>query len=283
MPNFGKMLNNLHPVKLFENATKWADKDYEQFSRLTAMFTYGLTSASQCVAFATNKNIPDKERNFMVGQEFIEGVINVTSMGAIATGLKHAGEKVADCLLAKPEFSNAVKNSLDPDSFRAGSKMVFSMAGMFLAMTVVTPILRNVLSPKIEPIIKAMSGVDKAPTKSEQVVLDAPTILPATQIKDDIKDSKTLDIKEDSTIYPSSLSDLAGVAKSTVPFPHLDLPNAPQPTLNLMSEAENMPLTYVQPHQEIPVVKANDQYTPPQPHIMNLAGISPSFGMARLG
>lgn len=147
------MLSNL-----IGKAAVYAKDNPAPFLRYTTAAIYLTSTAAQSSGIMINKEIPKKEKNFLLLQEIINGVLELGTFMTIATGFENLGGKLVDKgLIIGTELA---KNQ---PAFRKGMAMLFSLVGTIVAFNLVTPLLRN----PIINLIQKFSGKKNDPKTEE--------------------------------------------------------------------------------------------------------------------
>lgn len=149
------------------------------FLRYTTAVTYLISTAAQGGGIIINKDLPKKEKNFLLLQELINGALELGTFMTIATGFENLGRKLVDS--GKVVGSEIAKNN---PTFRKGVAMLFSIAGTIVAFNLVTPLLRN----PIIALIQKFTG--KGKTDKKNVELTRP-ILPNLKLNPHLKFNTT--------------------------------------------------------------------------------------------
>jgi hypothetical protein len=163
---------------LITKSAKYALEKPAPFLRYTTFVIYLISMAAQGGGIVINKDIPKKEKNFLLLQELVNGALELATFMTIATGFENWGRKLAEkgIIVGSKVGKNAA-------TFNKGVTMLFSIAGTVLAFNLVTPLLRN----PIINLIQKISGKKAGPEKQE---LTKP-ILPSLQINPNIKYNNT--------------------------------------------------------------------------------------------
>lgn len=143
-----------------------------------------IATGLSCLCFTgsvlLNKGIPGEQKEFLVSQELADGAINVTLFFVLTDRFKKGAEKLIaagkifpetvkkEIETAKEELEkikkgsgeNALWNDIKPklskqkieeiDKFHKGFRNTVSLAGSLLAMSIITPIVRNIIASKIQ-------------------------------------------------------------------------------------------------------------------------------------
>lgn len=127
------MLSNL-----ISKAAVFAKDNPAPFLRYTTAAIYTISTAAQSSGIMINKEIPKKEKNFLLLQEIINGVLELGTFMTIATGFETLGKNLVEKgLIVGTELA---KNQ---PAFKKGMAMLFSLVGTIIAFNLVTPLLRN--------------------------------------------------------------------------------------------------------------------------------------------
>lgn len=163
---------------------KFATTKPEAFSRFATVTGFAVSSLGQAWGLSINKEIPTKERKFMVGQELAEGVINIVILFTVSSLFAKFGKGLVNNNIIFRK--NNPLNSIEKDALAEGFGLATSLTGQALALNVFTPIMRNMLSPKLEPILRKFIGGDSTPgsTHKTKIKEASPTMLPALPIND---------------------------------------------------------------------------------------------------
>lgn len=134
---------------MFNNLiTKFAEfviKKPAPFLRYTTAVVYLISTIAQSVGLKINKDIPAKEKNFLIVQEMLSGALELVTFMTIATGLENFGAKLVEKGIVVG--SEAAKGN---PKFGQGMAMLFSLIGTVLAFNLVTPLLRNPLAALLQ-------------------------------------------------------------------------------------------------------------------------------------
>lgn len=164
------MLSNL-----IEKSAKFALEKPAPFLRYTTAIIYMISTAAQSGGIIINKDLPKKEKNFLLLQEVINGVLELGTFMTIATGFEKFGRTLVD--KGKIVGAEVAKNN---PTFKKGVAMLFSIAGTIVAFNLVTPLLRN-------PIIHMIQKIaGKGKTDPKNVELTRP-ILPNIKLNPTVK------------------------------------------------------------------------------------------------
>ncbi|MGD9580197.1 MAG: hypothetical protein AB7V50_02390 [Vampirovibrionia bacterium] len=177
---------------LVKSAAVYAHNNPAPFLRYTAAGTYTLSTAMQAVGIAQNKEIPQKEKSFLIPQELFNGALQLVTFLTVATTLENWGRKLAQegKILAQKGLPNTPK-------FVNGVAVAFSLAGTILAFNIITPILRN-------PITYFVQKKKNKQLSVEEQFLTRP-IIPAINLSDRVE-------------YNRSNPFMTFEARSNVPF-----------------------------------------------------------------
>lgn len=156
------------------NAASYAYNNPAQFLRYTAAGTYSLSTMMQAYGISKNKNIPEKEKSFLIPQELFNGALQLATFLTIATSLENWGRKLAQ--QGKIVAKTGVPNT---PGFINGIAVAFSLIGTVLSFNLVTPLLRNPIAYYIQK--KRAQKVD-----IETEFLTRPMI-PSLRLNDSIK------------------------------------------------------------------------------------------------
>lgn len=115
------------------------------FLRYTAAGTYTLSTLVQAAGVAMNPKIPQKEKNFLIPQELINGALQLITFLTLATTLENWGKRLAEKGIIVA--SNASQNG---PTFIKGVAVLFSIVGTVLAFNVLTPLIRNPVAHYIQ-------------------------------------------------------------------------------------------------------------------------------------
>lgn len=161
-------------------AAEYNMKDPSSFVKYTSAICNGFAFSAQSVAFSLNKEIPEKQRKFMVAQEVAEGVISTSILLMLASGFKAFGEKLVEKAKILPstlpqELRNpeSIKNILTQNTqyteivkkCKTSVGLATSILGVIAAFNVVTPILRNKIASYFQ---KKMQGNTETSNKQSQ-------------------------------------------------------------------------------------------------------------------
>lgn len=115
------------------------------FLRYTTAVVYAISAVAQCTGLKINKDIPDKEKNFLMVQEALSGALELGTFMTIATGMENLGAKLVEKgIIVGTEAAKA-----NP-AFKKGVAMLFSLVGTVLAFNLITPLLRNPMASFIQ-------------------------------------------------------------------------------------------------------------------------------------
>lgn len=167
-------------TKLFNFATTKP----EAFSRFATVTGFAVSSLGQAWGLSINDKIPPKERKFMVGQELAEGLINIVILFTVSSLFAKFGKGLVNNNIIFRKGS--ALNSIEKDALAEGFGLVTSLTGQALALNVFTPIMRNMLSPKLEPILRKFIGGESPskPTINTKIKETSPTMLPSLPISE---------------------------------------------------------------------------------------------------
>lgn len=135
--------------KTFTNTvTKAAELCYKPkttstFWERAAFTTITLSNMVQVGVIARNKDIPKKEKAFMIPQEITGGIIELTSFILLARGFKKLGQTLVKKGVIRPFKQSA-------ESFSDKFATVTNLAGSLLAINIASPIIRNKIGSKVQ-------------------------------------------------------------------------------------------------------------------------------------
>lgn len=147
---------------------------HSQVLRYGAAASYSLLSVGQAASFALSKNIPDKEKNFLIPQQLAEGGITIAMYLLLTKYFRMAGEKLVEKAKILPDIipenlrnSKSIQDLLKFNSEHSetikktmgGLGFATQIAGGIVALQIFTPIIRN----------KIASFFQKRTIKSETV------------------------------------------------------------------------------------------------------------------
>ncbi|MGD9580199.1 MAG: hypothetical protein AB7V50_02400 [Vampirovibrionia bacterium] len=158
------MLSNI-----ISQTAKYAQDQPAPFLRYTTAAIYLISTAAQSAGIVGNKELPKKEKNFLLLQEIINGALELGTFMTIATGFESLGAKLVDKGLVVG--TNLAKNQ---PGFKKGMAMLFSLVGTIVAFNLVTPLLRN-------PIIHLIQKITGKKNNTQNEELTKP-ILPGINI-----------------------------------------------------------------------------------------------------
>lgn len=144
------------------------------FLRYTTFVIYLISMAAQAGGIVINKDIPKKEKDFLMLQEVVNGALELGTFMTIASGFEKLGKNLAEkgVIVGSQVGKNAAM-------FNKGITMLFSIIGTVLAFNLVTPLLRN-------PIINLIQKKFKKKVNTENQELTRP-ILPSLKLNPEIK------------------------------------------------------------------------------------------------
>lgn len=119
------------------------------FLRYTTAAAFGISTVAQSAGLYANKSIEKKEKNFLIIQEVVNGVLELATFMTIATKLEKLGEKLAT--EGKIVSKTLANNS---PAFIKGVTMFASVLGTVLAFNLVTPLIRNPVTSLIQKMAK---------------------------------------------------------------------------------------------------------------------------------
>ena len=169
-------------MNALKNALIWSAKKYEKnpstFMNVTTAACFSLLCVGEAFAIMTNKNIPEKQKHFMVPQALGEGALNVGIILGVSTALQKFGSslvkqgKIIPRLLPKSikdpkiiaqiidakELSDLAHSNIKGlnqkvfdrvKSFHKGAASVAGpLTGLFLAQNILIPALTNKFAAK---------------------------------------------------------------------------------------------------------------------------------------
>ncbi|MEW5821046.1 MAG: hypothetical protein AB1782_12715 [Cyanobacteriota bacterium] len=159
---------------LITKSAKFALEKPAPFLRYTTFVIYLISMAAQGCGIVINKDIPKKEKNFLLLQELVNGALELATFMTIATGFENWGKK-----LAEKGIITGTQIGKNAATFNKGVTMLFSIIGTVLAFNLVTPLLRN-------PIINMIQKISGKKTSPEKQDLTKP-VLPTLQVSPAIK------------------------------------------------------------------------------------------------
>ena len=165
------MLSNI-----ITKSAQWAMDKPAAFLRYTTAVIYLISTAAQSYGIVTNKDVPKKEKNFLLLQELVNGALELGTFLTIATGFENWGRNLVD----KGVIIGEKVAKANP-TFRKGVTMAFSIFGTVLAFNLVTPLLRN---PIIHMIQKKFG---KGKEMTEDLKTYTQPILPSVGINNNFK------------------------------------------------------------------------------------------------
>lgn len=163
---------------LVSQAAQYAKDQPAPFLRYTTAAIYLISTAAQSGGIMINKEVPKKEKSFLLLQETINGALELGTFMTIATGFENLGRKLVDKGIVVG--AEVAKNQ---PAFRKGMAMLFSLVGTIIAFNLVTPLLRN----PIINLIQKMTGKKNDP---KTVELTKP-ILPGVKLAPKIHYNQT--------------------------------------------------------------------------------------------
>ncbi len=90
-----------------KNAIDWSARKYAKnpatFMNVTTAACFSYLCLGEAVAIQTNKNIPEKQKKFMVPQAICEGLLNVGIILSVSTALQKMGSKLVQKGLILPK------------------------------------------------------------------------------------------------------------------------------------------------------------------------------------
>jgi hypothetical protein len=172
------------------------------FLKRTAALNFSVGSVGLIIGMIINKNIPEKEKRFMIIQEATEGVLDLGVFLGCATAFEKIGRWLVKTKKLVPHIDNFSKEQVkdaitkffaNPNkpgiSMLAESKIRTwvkaaevgaGLIGTIIAFNVITPLIRNYIASKLEKNIG--KKMDKTQTYSP--------ILPATKLNQPISFNK---------------------------------------------------------------------------------------------
>ncbi len=130
----------------------------------TAAFGYSLGSVGLILGLLINKEVPEKEKRFMIFQEGVEGVLDFGVFLLAGRKFEDWGEK----LVKNGNLLPKNLKTIDMKKFTEGTKVASSMLGMLLAFNIISPLIRNKLAStldkrfqKNEPTLNNISAYNK--------------------------------------------------------------------------------------------------------------------------
>lgn len=131
--------------KLLTKSAEYAYHNPAAFLRYTTAGIYTLSTMAQTGGLLINDKIPAKEKNFLIIQETLNGILQLGTFMTLATGFEKWGKKLVET--GKIVGTNVAKNA---PAFKKGIVVGFSLLGTVLAFNIITPLIRNPLAQKIQ-------------------------------------------------------------------------------------------------------------------------------------
>lgn len=131
----GNLMKNLLTKSIL-----YAKNNYSSFLIYTTCLTFGFAMIGQMAGIKLNKKIPEKERNFLLFQELLTGIIEIGIALVVGKGFEKIGAKLVDRGLLLP-FPGQPK-----EAFTKGLMNITGILGTVLAFHLFTPLLRNPLA-----------------------------------------------------------------------------------------------------------------------------------------
>lgn len=168
----------------------------------TGVIGWVLSAAAQVVAIATNDEIPNKQKMYLIPQELADAGVNIASFYLVTQTFKSVTAKLLNRgkILRKPirEFlkeHNIQKvgekgfdvlrdGNLTPEvkkdflKFRDGVDFIATTAGSILSCNILTPIIRNEIATNKQKshMTKYSQFIEENPTKVKPVFVQRPTM-----------------------------------------------------------------------------------------------------------
>lgn len=132
-----KLLVNLGSSKITKPAT---------FVKYAGATTIACSSVGFAMAIAQNKDTPAKEKRFLIPQELLDGLVNVTLFLLLTSKAQTLGEK-----FLKKKYGNIAKeNGIDIKVAAESFGMITSIVGSVISQSIATPLVRNAIASKIQ-------------------------------------------------------------------------------------------------------------------------------------
>ena len=161
---------------IITKSAKYVCDNPAPFLRYTTFIINLISMAAQCGGIALNKKIPKKEKNFLLLQESVNGILELATFMTIATGFEKWGKS-----LVEKGVIIGTKVGKNTATFNKGVTVLFSIIGTVLALNLVTPLLRN---PIINLIQKKFGKGQKISLEHQALTIP---ILPSLKISNKTK------------------------------------------------------------------------------------------------
>jgi hypothetical protein len=135
-----KVFDSLKTFIMKEAYAAFEDKaDFLKKAGIAGVVT---TAVCQVTAVLINKEVPKKEKKFMLAQEVTDGAINLAIFWGLTSLCIKKGRAYAE-KLTKNGLSGILENESQKDAYIGGISSIIGMTGSIFANTIFSPPLRN--------------------------------------------------------------------------------------------------------------------------------------------
>ncbi|MFA5880508.1 MAG: hypothetical protein WC860_10150 [Candidatus Margulisiibacteriota bacterium] len=178
-------------INLLTRLANYSIDKPSSFLKNTAAFAFSFGSVGLIAGLLMNKEVPKKEKRYMICQEAVEGVLDLGVFLTVASKFEQWGETLVKNGLFLPSMDKLSEKQIkthvtnffkNPESLPKNiesqirthlncTKIAASFIGTLLAFNIVSPIIRNFAASKIDKLFDKDKNKSNMPKAAEKIVV----------------------------------------------------------------------------------------------------------------